>query len=344
MKPRDPGTPPLGQLLVDRGVLTSTQLYQVSLEQRVTGKPLGVIIMERGLASPDVLEDASDSSSDEVPIPSPLSVEEAAPTPEEGPRGLRERAARRLDAYLAATAAELDERGETLGRRSLELDAQAERLTAAESELEQRSRRLHQLGIEDANATQRMDQLLQVVAGRDAQVEEIAQERDRARKELALAREQLAAKGEQAARAEATFTAAEDQLRDLEAENAALKASCREAEAVLVGLQQSQRTQAEELAHARRLLDERSQRMSELERALADARATVAQQVLSQSTHLLHVPGSGCYALVERPGPPPKVGERISQDRDGDSRFVVTRLGTSPLPHDERACAYVQPE
>jgi hypothetical protein len=308
---------------VDRGVLTSTQLYQVSLEQRVTGKPLGVIIMERGLASPDVLEDVSDSGSDEVPIPSPLNVEEAAQTSEERPRGLRERAARRLDVYLAATAAELDERGETL---------------------EQRSKRLHQLGIEDANATQRMDQLLQVVAGRDAQVEEIAHERDRARKELALAREQLAAKGEQAARAEATFTAAEDQLRDLEAENAALKASCREAEAVLVGLQQSQRTQAEELAHARRLLDERSQRMSELERALADARATVAQQVLSQSTHLLHVPGSGCYALVERPGPPPKVGERISQDRDGDSRFVVTRLGTSPLPHDERTCAYVQPE
>jgi hypothetical protein len=344
MKPRDPGTPPLGQLLVDRGVLTSTQLYQVSLEQRVTGKPLGLIMMERGLASPDVLEDASYSSSDDMPIDSPLSTEEAATVEDERPRGLRERAARRLDAYLAATAAELDERGGTLGQRSLELDAQAERLAAAESELEQRARRLRDLGIEDANGPERMDQLLQVVAGRDAQVEEIAQEGDRVRKELALAREQLAAKEAEAARAGATLTVAEDRLRELQAENAALKASCREAEAVLIGLQQTQRTQAEELAHARRLLDERSQRVSELEGALADARATVAKRELSQSTHLLHVPGSGCYALVERPGPPPKVGERISQDRDADGRFVVTRLGASPLAHDERTCAYVQPE
>src|SRR5262249_1258850 len=159
-----------------------------------------------------------------------------------------------------------------------------------------------------------IDHLLQVVAAREAQIEEIGQERDRARKELAQAREQLAAKDAEAAqrtqllsekdgqaaalvrelevaraeldsasnelersvaRSEATLTLAQDQLRDLQTENAALKASCREAEAVLLELQQNQKTQAAELAHAHQLLDERSHRTSELEQALADARATL---------------------------------------------------------------------
>ncbi len=402
MQPREPGTAPLGQLLVDRGVLTSTQLYQISLEQRVTGKPLGEIIMERGLASPDALKNASDGSA-YAPIDSDLDSEvhpqvpDERALPDEMPRGLRERAARRLDNYLAATAAELDERGETLEQRSRALEEKAEQLTAAESQLERRARRLRDLDIEDANASNRIDHLLKVVAGREAQIEEIGRERDRALKELGQAGEQIAAreaeaaqrgqllseKDEQAAalvgeleaaraeldsasnelertvaRSEATLAVAQDQLRDLQTENAGLKASCREAEALLLELQRNQTNQAAELAHAHQLLDERSHRTSELQRALADARATLVvtqqelrelhartpEQALSEPTHLLHVPGTGCYALVERPGPPPDVGERIAQDKDGEGRFVVTRVGASPLPDDERTCAYLQPE
>src|SRR5215831_19078594 len=123
MQSRQPGTPPLGQLLVDRGVITSTQLYQISLEQRITGKPLREIMIERGLVSSEVMENASDGSTEALGDPTT-----GSDVPEEDhgdtPRGLRARAARRLDEYLAATAAELDERGEMLETRSLALEQQ----------------------------------------------------------------------------------------------------------------------------------------------------------------------------------------------------------------------------
>jgi hypothetical protein len=62
------------------------------------------------------------------------------------------------------------------------------------------------------------------------------------------------------------------------------------------------------------------------------------------ATHLLLVPGGGCYALIERPGPPPNVGAPIADvDHQDGRRFVVTQIGESPLPLDQRACAYLQP-
>ena len=54
--------------------------------------------------------------------------------------------------------------------------------------------------------------------------------------------------------------------------------------------------------------------------------------------HLRLVPQSAGYALSESAGPPPRAGERVDVD---DKRFRVARVGRSPLPSDERPCAFL---
>ena len=56
--------------------------------------------------------------------------------------------------------------------------------------------------------------------------------------------------------------------------------------------------------------------------------------------HLLFVWKPSGYELAEREGDPPAVGSEIE---DGEGRFLVTKVAPSPLPGDERACAYLQP-
>jgi chromosome segregation ATPase len=55
--------------------------------------------------------------------------------------------------------------------------------------------------------------------------------------------------------------------------------------------------------------------------------------------HVVFIPLEGVYALAERPGPSPAVG--AYEDVDG-VRFLVSRIGPSPLPADRRRCAYVE--
>jgi hypothetical protein len=45
------------------------------------------------------------------------------------------------------------------------------------------------------------------------------------------------------------------------------------------------------------------------------------------------------YELRERDGELPAVGAVLDEE---DGRMVVTRIGPSPLPGDDRRCAYLQ--
>ena len=56
-------------------------------------------------------------------------------------------------------------------------------------------------------------------------------------------------------------------------------------------------------------------------------------------SYLLFVPRPSGYGLVEHEGPAPATGARLEI---GDTAYVVTKLGHSPLPHDGRSCAYLQ--
>lgn len=57
--------------------------------------------------------------------------------------------------------------------------------------------------------------------------------------------------------------------------------------------------------------------------------------------HLLFVPTTDGYLLVEREGPPPPLsGEVEAPELPG--LFVVAKLAPSPLPNDRRPCAYLE--
>lgn len=54
--------------------------------------------------------------------------------------------------------------------------------------------------------------------------------------------------------------------------------------------------------------------------------------------HLLFVWKTSGYELAERDGAAPAPGSEVEE---GDRRFLVTKVGASPLPGDERPCAYL---
>ncbi len=58
------------------------------------------------------------------------------------------------------------------------------------------------------------------------------------------------------------------------------------------------------------------------------------------NAYLLFVSKPSGYELAEREGEPPAAGTELE---DGEGRFLVSKVAPSPLPGDERPCAYLQP-
>ena len=56
--------------------------------------------------------------------------------------------------------------------------------------------------------------------------------------------------------------------------------------------------------------------------------------------YLLFVSKPTGYELREREGEPPSVGSELSEE---DGRFRISKVAASPLPGDDRVCAYTQP-
>ena len=61
---------------------------------------------------------------------------------------------------------------------------------------------------------------------------------------------------------------------------------------------------------------------------------------MGDEKHLLFVWSASGYRLHERDGDPPAVGAEVEVDEGRSGR--VSKVGPSPLPGDERRCAYVQ--
>ena len=55
--------------------------------------------------------------------------------------------------------------------------------------------------------------------------------------------------------------------------------------------------------------------------------------------YLLFVSKPTGYELRERDGELPQVGTVVEEE---EGRMIVTRIGASPLPGDDRRCAYLQ--
>jgi hypothetical protein len=62
---------------------------------------------------------------------------------------------------------------------------------------------------------------------------------------------------------------------------------------------------------------------------------------VAQGNYLLFVSRPTGYELAEREGDPPTPGSEIELDESG-SRFLVSKVAASPLPQDDRVCAYLQ--
>jgi len=54
--------------------------------------------------------------------------------------------------------------------------------------------------------------------------------------------------------------------------------------------------------------------------------------------YLLFIWKTSGYELAEREGDPPAQGAEVEES---DSRYLVSKVGPSPLPGDKRACAYL---
>jgi hypothetical protein len=83
------------------------------------------------------------------------------------------------------------------------------------------------------------------------------------------------------------------------------------------------------------------------------AEPVAAERVISRSvngptdtialTHLLLAPTNEGYVLTEREGEAPRSGAPvIGAEMNVEGRFVVSRVGPSPLPLDPRRCAYLE--
>jgi hypothetical protein len=58
--------------------------------------------------------------------------------------------------------------------------------------------------------------------------------------------------------------------------------------------------------------------------------------------YLLFIWKPSGYELAEREGDLPTPGARVDLGDDGSARFFVSKIGPSPLPGDDRPCAYLQ--
>jgi hypothetical protein len=58
--------------------------------------------------------------------------------------------------------------------------------------------------------------------------------------------------------------------------------------------------------------------------------------------HLVYAQLADRYVLVERDGDPPEPDAILELPEVGDEKFLVWRLGKSPLPNDARPCAFAQ--
>ena len=68
--------------------------------------------------------------------------------------------------------------------------------------------------------------------------------------------------------------------------------------------------------------------------------APAAVNAVPSSQHLLFVPTIAGYVLVEGAGAAPPCHHKIELAEPAGS-FVVVKLARSPLPNDERLCAYL---
>jgi hypothetical protein len=109
------------------------------------------------------------------------------------------------------------------------------------------------------------------------------------------------------------------------------------------------------LEQAERERDALAERFDELQRLMNEttaahqtAFAKLEEQLVTvepaESSHVLLVPAPSGYVLLDRTGPAPEARTvvEIGPGAWGEGRFVVSRIGPSPLPDGPKHCAFLE--
>jgi hypothetical protein len=312
---------PIGQLLLDAGVLTEDVLDEVLAKQAQTGRRIGEILVQDGYVSSRVMANAlaeqhggmlrteygialgmQPAQSEGIPYsPPPATLDR----PDDEPVADAPARAERPPLFKAQLAAEEPGADEPATPAPFEVSVTpVEELTPhdepEQSEVEQ---------LEEVAETSEAP-ITETVFRQHVRVEEVAEQLASAHTELDEAH---------AVDKHDRLTIA---LDEAEARAIELEARAKRAEAELGRLQE--RFEELEAELASRADDER--------------RAPVDVAMPLQDRHLLFVPNEKGYELREAPGPMPAVGTAVEVE---GSHFAIIRIGPSPLPGDPASCAFL---
>lgn len=328
-----PGQPPIGAILVRRGLLTEEQLVAALAESQRTGEATGEVIVRLGFASAATIAQAlatqhggplkteygyavgfggsaPTTAAVEPPPVSPLPAQDerpAAPAPASAVR-----AAPPVEPVLspAPLAPEPDP-------VLLQWQEHAQKLAAEVAAAKSRS----------ADLERTIEDLASASAGRDGRLDA----------DLAAARDDAAHIRSEKDAGERAYDALISRSADLERRFAESQAAADARAAVL------ERRLEAAAAQIAQLEAERNDVLAVAKAVGEERRDRHADDHAEDPSHLLFVPGADGYRLLEQGGPPPAVGStlELAEDDGPSSRLLVAKIGTAPLPGTRLACAYL---
>lgn len=248
----------------------------------------------------------------------------------------------RAHAESSGRVGELESR---LAEKDSELHELAQGRDALQAELEQaRSQPVEQPEwhehSEDHDAlVSRIAELDQALHDANAQRDEAAAQVAALEPELASVRDRLGEQHELSARIEELERALES--AHAERENVAAHAGTPPAEVAELRRQVSERDRelADSVSEMAKMSREHRALLQLVERQLGDEERGASPA--PERTHVLFVPSASGYTLVEREGVAPAIGAFVELT-EPRGRYVVRRLGPSPLPGPKRRCAYLE--
>jgi hypothetical protein len=302
--------PRLGDLLLSSGLITQEQLDESLTLARTAEKPLGHVLVERGLVPAHSIAMALADQHG-----GPLKTEFGFATGRGSvprPAALPDQARSGAPPVLRLASAPLPEEPAQSAEAAARLgaEAQATELRARVEELE--------------------SDLAAERSGRAAEAAALAANEVA----LAAAREELAAALDDAQSLHATLSGERESQQEVTAAAEALRARVTELEAAA--------RRAETRVVALDTVDELRAVIELPEQALAtaSARELASTHRYSPGTHFLFAPSADGYDLLERSGPSPTPGEVV--ELSGGRTCRVLRVGPPPFPGAPEACAYLE--
>jgi chromosome segregation ATPase len=257
-----------------------------------------------------------------------------------GRRAPDERSHGRLRSLFAATDEGEETIEQVIAAKGRELEERTERLVATVSDLERREEQAREL--QAAVETMLREGSAELDA-RHAELTALAAELTRRDAELAAKIAELEERRTELGAVELRRAAVERREEALAQRVAEVERARDELAARIDAAPSAEDVEAERtrvavaLEAARVELEAREALIAELERRLDEA-ATAALPAHRVDAHVAIVPGGG-YRIVEREGAPPEAGDEVEVD---GARYRVTRVGFSPLPGDDRRCAFLE--